>query len=115
MGAVHDGIEGRLAAFVEAQHVFFVATAPSGGDGHVNVSPRGLADTFAGSARTPAHGGTLGGVDPRISLVTLAVADPVQSAVRRSWGAYTGYFADPDGFRWEVAHNPGLISDLVLP
>lgn len=46
MGAVHDKIAGRVAAFVEAQHVFFVATAPSGGDGHVNVSPRGLADTF---------------------------------------------------------------------
>lgn len=22
------------------------------------------------------------------------------------WGGYTGYFADPDGFRWEVAFNP---------
>ena len=23
------------------------------------------------------------------------------------WGGYTGYFADPDGHAWEVAHNPG--------
>jgi uncharacterized protein len=23
-----------------------------------------------------------------------------------SWGGYTGYFADPDGFLWEVAWNP---------
>lgn len=23
------------------------------------------------------------------------------------WGGYSGYFADPDGFAWEVAHNPG--------
>lgn len=22
------------------------------------------------------------------------------------WGGYTGYFADPDGFRWEIAFNP---------
>lgn len=22
------------------------------------------------------------------------------------WGGYTGYFADPDGFLWEVAWNP---------
>jgi RimJ/RimL family protein N-acetyltransferase len=42
---VHDAIDGRLRAFVEAQHVFFVATAPVAG-GHVNVSPKGLADTF---------------------------------------------------------------------
>ena len=23
------------------------------------------------------------------------------------WGGYSGYFADPDGHLWEVAHNPG--------
>ena len=22
------------------------------------------------------------------------------------WGGYSGYFADPDGYLWEVAHNP---------
>ncbi|WP_114422791.1 pyridoxamine 5'-phosphate oxidase family protein [Nocardioides houyundeii] len=47
MGKVYQGIDGRLRAFVEAQSVFFVATAPSGDDGHVNVSPKGLAGTFA--------------------------------------------------------------------
>lgn len=25
-----------------------------------------------------------------------------------SWGGYIGYFADPDGHLWEVAHNPGF-------
>jgi catechol 2,3-dioxygenase-like lactoylglutathione lyase family enzyme len=24
------------------------------------------------------------------------------------WGGYAGYFADPDGFLWEVAWNPNL-------
>jgi hypothetical protein len=43
---VHDGISGRLRQFVEAQHVFFVATAPSGAEGHVNVSPKGMGGTF---------------------------------------------------------------------
>jgi catechol 2,3-dioxygenase-like lactoylglutathione lyase family enzyme len=33
----------------------------------------------------------------------------------RDWGGYTGYFADPDGFRWEVAYNPGPIGQVVLP
>jgi hypothetical protein len=41
-----DAIDGRLRAWVEAQHVFFVATAPLSADGHINVSPRGLQDTF---------------------------------------------------------------------
>ncbi|SDC70265.1 pyridoxamine 5'-phosphate oxidase family protein [Nocardioides lianchengensis] len=47
MGKTYDAIDGRLRAFVERQPVFFVATAPSGDGGHVNVSPKGLADTFA--------------------------------------------------------------------
>ena len=46
MGKVHDGIDDRLREFIEAQQVFFVGTAPSGSEGHVNVSPKGLADTF---------------------------------------------------------------------
>ncbi len=36
-------------------------------------------------------------------------------AEHRDWGGYTGYFADPDGFRWEIAVNPGEIGQLVLP
>jgi pyridoxamine 5'-phosphate oxidase-like protein len=43
---VHDGIGGRLREFVEAQRMFFVATAPSGDGGHVNVSPKGMGGTF---------------------------------------------------------------------
>jgi hypothetical protein len=43
MGRVLDAISDELAAFLEAQPVFFVATAPA--DGHVNVSPKGL-DSF---------------------------------------------------------------------
>jgi len=45
MGKVHDALDDDLARFVCAQHVFFVATAPSGDGGHVNLSPKGL-DTF---------------------------------------------------------------------
>jgi pyridoxamine 5'-phosphate oxidase-like protein len=47
MGRVHDGVEGAVAEFVLRQPVFFVATAPSGPDGHVNLSPKGGAGSFA--------------------------------------------------------------------
>jgi len=47
MGKVHERIDGRLRAVIEAQQIYFVATAPSGPGGHVNVSPKGHADTFA--------------------------------------------------------------------
>lgn len=33
---------------------------------------------------------------------------PAEEAV---WGGYSGYFADPDGFLWEVAWNPGFVID----
>ncbi|BDZ40229.1 VOC family protein [Microbacterium suwonense] len=39
----------------------------------------------------------------------------VSPASRREWGGYSGYFTDPDGFRWEVAVNPGDTGDFVLP
>ncbi len=32
----------------------------------------------------------------------------VKPATRADWGGYHGYFADPDGHLWEVAHNPFL-------
>ena len=43
---VHESIDGRLRDFIVDQPMFFVATAPSGPDGHVNVSPKGMAGTF---------------------------------------------------------------------
>ncbi|GIF08926.1 pyridoxamine 5'-phosphate oxidase family protein [Actinoplanes siamensis] len=44
---VHERIDGRLRTFIEAQPMFFVATAPAGPGGHVNVSPKGMGGTFA--------------------------------------------------------------------
>jgi uncharacterized protein len=54
-------------------------------------------------------------VDAVLETARAAGADPVLAGVRRDWGGYTGYFADPDGFRWEIAMNPGPIGRLVLP
>lgn len=41
MGKTYERIDGRLRAFIEEQPVFFTATAPLSGDGHVNLSPKG--------------------------------------------------------------------------
>ena len=54
-------------------------------------------------------------VDAVLDTAAAAGADPVQAATDREWGGYTGYFGDPDGFRWEVAWNPGPIGRAVLP
>ena len=45
MGKVFDVIDEKLVSWIRAQRMFFVATAPLAGDGHVNCSPRGL-DSF---------------------------------------------------------------------
>ena len=42
MGRLFDTIDDDLAAWIAAQPVFFVATAPRADDGLVNLSPRGL-------------------------------------------------------------------------
>lgn len=57
---------------------------------------------------------TAEGVDEVLATARAAGAD-VHPAVQRDWGGYSGYFSDPDGFRWEVAHNPGPIGETVLP
>ncbi len=46
MGRLFERLDERLRTFIAAQPLFFVATAPLDGDGHVNVSPKGHADTF---------------------------------------------------------------------
>lgn len=54
-------------------------------------------------------------VDAALEHARAAGAPSVDAAQRRDWGGYSGYFADPDGFRWEVAYNPGPIGTSVLP
>jgi catechol 2,3-dioxygenase-like lactoylglutathione lyase family enzyme len=47
-------------------------------------------------------------VDAILAEAVAAGGTLVAPGQPRDWGGYSGYFADPDGFRWEVAHNPGL-------
>ena len=54
-------------------------------------------------------------VDDILALARSLGAEASERGVRRDWGGYTGYFADPDGYRWEIAVNPGPTGQLVLP
>jgi hypothetical protein len=42
MAKVYLELDERLRTFIAKQHIFFVASAPNGPDGHVNCSPKGL-------------------------------------------------------------------------
>ncbi len=42
MATFYDSISPDLQEWIEAQYIFFVASAPVSTDGHVNLSPKGL-------------------------------------------------------------------------
>ena len=50
-------------------------------------------------------------VDRVMNEAAAAGATVIAEPVTQPWGGYTGYFADPDGFRWEVAYNPSWTVD----
>ena len=45
-------------------------------------------------------------VDAAMREAVAAGANEVQSPHKVFWGGYSGYFADPDGYLWELAYNP---------
>ena len=81
-------------------------TNDSGTDGFGGVA-------LAHNVRTPAE------VDAALSSAARAGAVITSPASPTSYGGYAGYFADPDGHMWEVAHNPGFTlgddGSLLLP
>ncbi|MCC6643526.1 VOC family protein [Candidatus Peregrinibacteria bacterium] len=68
-----------------------------------NVDPRGAgfyAFTLAHNVNSAAE------VDQVMADAERAGATIRKPAQKTFWGGYSGYFSDPDGFLWEVAHNP---------
>lgn len=45
-------------------------------------------------------------VDAVVERAVAAGATLVKAPRKVFWGGYSGYFADPDGHLWEIAHNP---------
>jgi uncharacterized glyoxalase superfamily protein PhnB len=55
-------------------------------------------------------------VDAAFATAAAAGARIVKPPRAAEWGGYSGYFADPDGHLWEIAHNPGWpLDDRGLP
>lgn len=83
-------------------------------DAHVSDSAPG----FSGIAL--AHNVTSeADVDRVLAEAVAAGAQLLKPGQKVFWGGYAGYFADPDGHLWEVAHNPFWPMDdagrVVLP
>ncbi|MFI9271702.1 VOC family protein [Kitasatospora sp. NPDC052896] len=47
-------------------------------------------------------------VDAALAVAVAAGATVVKPPAATDWGGYSGYFEDPDGHLWELAHNPGF-------
>ncbi|MFI0774297.1 pyridoxamine 5'-phosphate oxidase family protein [Streptomyces sp. NPDC021212] len=116
MGQTYERIDGRLRTFIEQQKIFFTATAPLAGDGTVNLSPKGVAGSFAvldeltvayldfsgSNAETIAHLRENG----RITLMWCAFDGPPN--IVRVHGRGEPVFRDDSRFAELVKHFPGV-------
>ena len=106
MATMYDSISDELREFIEAQHLFFVATAPLTADGHVNLSPKGYdgfrvlspnhvayLDLTGSGSETSAHLLENG----RITFMFCAFDGPAN--IVRLYG--TGRAVLPDTLEWE--------------
>ncbi len=87
--------QGLVLSLFRADHL----AAEAGGIGHGLIAPP---LTLGHNVDSPEE------VDAVLQTVVSAGAELVAEGTAMSWGGYSGYFADPDGFHWEVCHNPGL-------
>jgi uncharacterized protein len=70
-------------------------------DASVSAEGHGFSGiTLAYNARSRAE------VDAVLGEAKACGAKILKPAQEAFWGGYSGYFADPDGFLWEVAWNP---------
>lgn len=90
-------------AFFNAGSVVFALFQRAALAADANVSPAGSG--FSGF--TLAHNvASQEEVDRLLGEAAALGASVVQPAGKVVWGGYRGYFADPDGFLWEVCWNP---------
>ncbi|WP_340539524.1 VOC family protein [Nocardioides sp. GXZ039] len=104
--------DGDVLMLRAGEHLMLSLWSRAGFEGEVGpiAAYDGVAPiTLAHNVPTPED------VDRVLAEAVAAGADEVGPALERDWGGYTGYFADPDGFRWEVAYNPGPIGASLLP
>ena len=98
-GAVVLSLFGRRAL---ADDVVLPLGAPG-----ADMSAEFAGVTLAHNVRSEAE------VDSVLAEAVAAGARLIKPGQKVFWGGYSGYFADPDGHLWEVAHNPFFPLDAV--
>lgn len=87
------GLEGTWLSLFPRTELAKDATVPEPGTGFTGV-------TLAHNVGSPEE------VDATLSHAVSCGATLIKPGRKVFWGGYSGYFGDPDGFLWEVAHNP---------
>ena len=86
-------LEGSWLALYPRDKLAEDATVPDDGKGFSGI-------TLAHNEPSPQA------VDKAFAEAIKAGAKAVKQPQKVFWGGYSGYFADPDGYLWEVAYNP---------
>ena len=96
-------VDGEVSFFRTASAILAVwGEAELAADAH---QPAGRQPGFRGTALALNVAGRAE-VDAALQAAERAGATIPKPAEATDWGGYSGYFADPDGHLWEVAHNP---------
>ena len=110
LGFYRDGLGWRPSSASTQETIFFDLNGLV-----LTLWPRHL---LAEDARLPEAGSGFAGftlahnvasqaeVDSTLEQARAAGATILKPGTAAEWGGYSGYFADPDGFAWEVAWNP---------
>jgi len=131
MGKQYDQITPEIAEWVRQQHLFFVATAPLAGDGHINCSPKGLdslrilaphkvayLDLTGSGAETIAHLRENGRIvfmfcafDGAPKIVRFHGRGEVVTSTSPGWSELQGLFPDYPGARSIIVAEITRVSD----
>lgn len=116
LGFVASGAGNENITFFKSQGVVLAlfGRAALAEDAHVKDSAPGFSGvSIAHNVGSPAE------VDKVLAEAVSAGATLKKPGQKVFWGGYSGYFADPDGHLWEVAHNPFVPLDengrVMLP
>jgi hypothetical protein len=131
VGKLFAAIDDDLRAFIAAQKLFFVATAPLSADGHVNLSPKGLdsfrvlgpttvayLDLTGSGVETIAHLRENGRLtvmfcafEGRPRIVRLQGRGRVVTPTDAEWAELSGHFPAMPGVRSVIVLDADRISD----
>ncbi|MBL1431638.1 pyridoxamine 5'-phosphate oxidase family protein [Oceanicaulis sp. AH-315-P02] len=108
MAKLYDELDAKLIEFINKQKVFFVASAPLSGDGHVNISPKGYDSLVVVNSTSVAWldmGGsgieTMAHVRENARMTLMFCAFDGPASILRLYGkADVVQFDDPDFEHW---------------